>query len=426
MKSSSLRVLMNGRWVGSLNRQASGAIDFKYESSWLSFEHALPVSLSMPLREDRFIGAPVIAVFDNLLPDNHHIRQRIAARMRASGTDAYNLLMAVGRDCVGALQFIPENEPILPVDSFSGIPLEETDIAKIILDLGRIPLGVDAEFRISLAGAQEKTALLWHQGKWHKPLGSTPTTHILKPQIGRLPSGPDFTHSVENEYLCLKIVQAFGLPVASAHIQIFDGQKVLVVERFDRHWTQDGRLIRIPQEDCCQALSVPSALKYECDGGPGVLKILGLLKESDTPEEDRITFLKAQIVFWLLSATDGHGKNFSLTLFPEGRFRLAPLYDILSTQLQVDQGGLKKVKMAMALGDNRHYKVDEIRPRHFMQTAQKAGMDVIAVKKWMTHVFNSADDVLTSVESELPHDFPQELVKSIFSGLRRRLRLIHE
>jgi serine/threonine-protein kinase HipA len=158
-----LNVFLNGRLVGRLRRQASGAIDFQYDDSWLAWEQAFPVSLSLPLREDRFLGDPVIAVFDNLLPDNDQIRRRLAERVRAGGYDAYSLLAAVGRDCVGALQFLPDGADPGPAGGIAGRPVEDKEIAGILGDLKRTPLGVDesGEFRISLAGAQEKTALLY-------------------------------------------------------------------------------------------------------------------------------------------------------------------------------------------------------------------------------------------------------------------------
>src|ERR1700730_15581871 len=162
-----LNVFLNGRFVGRLRRQASGAIDFEYDGMWLACEHAFPVSLSLPLREDRFVGDPVVAVFDNLLPDDEQIRRRLAERVRAEGYDAYSLLAAVGRDCVGALQFLPDGDAPGPVGGLSGRPITDTEIADILRDLKRTPLGVDEseEFRISLAGAQEKTALLYWQDK---------------------------------------------------------------------------------------------------------------------------------------------------------------------------------------------------------------------------------------------------------------------
>src|SRR5258705_1569953 len=103
-----LNVFLNGRLVGHLRRQPSGAVDFQYASTWLAWEHSLPVSLSLPLREDRFSGDPVIAVFDNLLPDNIEVRRRLAERTHAQGSDPFSLLFTIGRDCVGALQFLPD------------------------------------------------------------------------------------------------------------------------------------------------------------------------------------------------------------------------------------------------------------------------------------------------------------------------------
>ena len=164
------------------------------------------------------------------------------------------------------------------------------------------------------------------------PRGTTATTHILKPQIGQLPNGIDLTNSVENEYLCLKLAAALGLPAANVEIIDFAGKRALVVERFDRQWTRDMRLLRLPQEDCCQCCNSPSR-KYESEGGPGMRDITALLKGSDTPEVDLQIFFKAQIVFWnTLARPDGHAKNFSVRLAPGGRYRLALLHDIISTQ----------------------------------------------------------------------------------------------
>ena len=91
-----LNVFLNGRIVGVLRREATGAIDFQYATEWRDWEHTLPVSLSLSLREDRYIGAPVINVFDNLFPDDDVIRKRVAERVGAGGTDAYSLLAALG------------------------------------------------------------------------------------------------------------------------------------------------------------------------------------------------------------------------------------------------------------------------------------------------------------------------------------------
>jgi serine/threonine-protein kinase HipA len=379
-----LNVFLNSRLVGRLNREASGAIDFCYDLAWLDWKHALPVSLSLPLREDRYIGAPVAAVFENLLPDGDMLRRRIAERVHADGADAYSLLGAVGRDCVGALQFLPEGQEPGPAGAIDGRPVDDDEIARLLGELAAAPLGLgeDEDFRISIAGAQEKTALLRWKNHWYKPSGTTATTHIFKPQIGRLPNGIDLSCSVDNEFFCLKLTAALGLPSAEVEIADFGGKRVLVVERFDRRWTRDGRLLRLPQEDCCQALSVPPSLKYEADGGPGIPGILNLLNGSDDPTADRHRVLKALVVFWLLGATDGHAKNFSIFLGPGGRFSATPLYDVVSAQPSLDAGEIRRnqMKLAMAVGDNRHYVIDGITPRHFVQTAAKAGIAASAVR----------------------------------------------
>lgn len=425
-----LNVFLNGRLVGRLQRQTSGAIDFAYDRTWLDWEHALPVSLSLPLREDRYIGDPVIAVFDNLLPDNDQIRRRLAERVGAAGNDVYSLLAAVGRDCVGALQFLTDGEESGPVGGISGRPLKDKEIADILGDLKRTPLGVDEskEFRISLTGAQEKTALLRWQDKWQVPHGTTATTHILKPEIGTLPNGINLTQSIENEHLCMRLTEAFGLPTAKTQMLEFSGKRALVVERFDRHWTSDGRLLRLPQEDCCQALSVPPARKYESQGGPGIGDILELLKASDDPKADQRTFLKAQILYWLIGATDGHAKNFSIYLLPGGRFRLTPLYDVMSTQPNMDAGQIQKnrVKLAMAVGDKRHYAINTIMPRHFLQTAIRSSLPADVVVDIFNEIYTSAAHAIDTALAQMPGNFPQALSKSIISSMQRRLHLIEQ
>ena len=422
-----LNVLLNGRVVGVLRRATSGAIDFQYDQRWLDWENTFAVSLSLPLREDRYIGDPVTAVFDNLLPDNDEIRNTIAARQHAEGTDAYSLLSAIGRDCVGALQFVPADEDPGKAGDIDATPASDEQIAKRLSNLAAAPLGIDTDkgFRISIAGAQEKTAYLYWKKNWHVPHGSTPTTHIFKPQIGLL-GGHDLTQSVENEYLCMQIIQALGMPVARTQINDFGNKRTLVVERFDRLWTKDNRLLRVPQEDCCQALSVPPTRRYESQGGPGILGVLEFLKGSDTPDQDRTHFLKAQIVFWLLAATDGHAKNFSVALYPGGGFRLTPLYDVLSVQHLLDNGQLRRnqTKLAMAVGDNRHYRLHEIMPRHFAQTATTAGMPVADVQAVFDELAADMPGAIDTVCNALPDGFPYPIRDSIAAGAHQRLKLI--
>jgi serine/threonine-protein kinase HipA len=423
-----LNVFLNGRLVGVLRRESTGAIDFQYALEWLDWRGTFPISLSLPLREDRYIGTPVTNVFDNLLPDNDAIRRRVAERVGADGTDAYSMLAALGHDCVGALQFLPDGMDPGPPGSVEGKPVSDEDIAGIIENLAAAPLGLgeDEDFRISIAGAQEKTALLRKGGGWFKPIGTAATTHILKPQIGRLPNGIDLSNSVENEYLCLKLLQAFGVPAAQAKIADFGERRTLIVERFDRLLARDGRLLRLPQEDICQALSVPPTRKYEADGGPGMREIVELLKGSDTPDEDIATFLRTCILFWLIGATDGHAKNFSIFLNPGGRFRMTPLYDVLTAQPSLDTGQIprKKFKLAMSVGKNRHYSVPDIMPRHFLQAADIAGVGTPVMRRIFDDIAENVEKQADEVIMSLPRGFPEQLVDAVKSAIGKRAALL--
>jgi len=424
-----LRVLLNNHLMGRLTKEPGGAIAFHYDENWLSDDNAIPVSLSLPLREDAFKGKPVAAVFENLLPDSDALRKLIAEKVGAKGADAYSLLSQIGRDCVGALQFVPEGEDAIDETSrVNGEILSEKEIENLLNNLARTPLGLerDQDFRISVAGAQEKTALLRHKGKWLKPHGTTPTTHILKTQIGTLQNGIDLSNSVENEYYCLKLMAAFGLPVNRAEIMVFGKTKALVIERFDRKRTDGGRLLRVPQEDACQALSCPPSQKYQNQGGPGMVDILRLLKGADTPAEDQAAFLKSQILFWLMGATDGHAKNFSVFLGAGGRFRLTPLYDVLTAQPSLDNRQIerKQMKLAMSVGDNRHYKIEEIKGKHFIQTAERAGLPGRLAEETLAEVARAAERAMNTTEEQLPPDFPQRIRISVKAALSSRLRKI--
>lgn len=428
-KHAPLRVLLNNRLVGHLNKESGGAIDFCYDETWLGWENAIPVSLSLPLREDGYKGEPVVAVFENLLPDSNNLRKMVAAKVGADGTDAYSLLSQIGRDCVGALQFMPDDAGDVPNPAgIAGEVIGDQDIEILLKNLSRVPLGLteNEEFRISVAGAQEKTALLWHEGKWLKPHGTTPTTHIFKTRIGTLQNGIDLSNSIENEYYCLKLLDAFGLPVNVAEIRAFGETKALVIERFDRQMTKDGRLLRIPQEDFCQALSCPPTKKYQNEGGPGMADILDRLKASDTPADDQKKFLKAQILFWLIGATDGHAKNFSVFLGAGGTFSLTPFYDVLTAQPSLDARQIerKQMKLAMFAGDGRHYRIDEIQGRHFVQTTGRAGLPGALAIEALEEVAKAANGAMEAVAKQLPKGFPEEIHASVLQGFTTRLRRI--
>lgn len=427
-----LNVWMNGLLVGEWALTRSGET-FAYHDSWLNHSQARPLSLSLPFLPGNaaYRGAVINAYFDNLLPDSDAIRRRLAQRYRLSDSASFTLLAALGRDCVGALQLLPEDETPQNLQRITGEPLSEADIATLLRQTVQAcwpgQMARDTDLRLSIAGAQEKTALLYHAGHWQSPLGSTPTTHILKLPLG-LVGGmqADMRSSVENEWLCAQLVAAFGLPVARCDIARFEEQKVLVVERFDRRLSADNSwLIRLPQEDLCQATGTPPHLKYQSDGGPGMARILDILAGSENSEVDRRQFFKTQVVFWLLAATDGHAKNFSLFHLPGGRYRATPLYDILSAHPVIGHGAgqiaPQKAKLAMAVrGQSNHYLIDRIQPRHWLAQARSSGLTEAWAKDLLSELADSTSEVLQAVERNLPPDFPADVAKAIFGGIRRQ------
>ncbi len=420
-----LNVFLNARRVGLLQQTDPGAISFAYDRDWLAFDHAMPVSISLPLSDATWRGYRVINVFENLLPDGGHVRRNIAERLGAEGVDAFSLLAVIGRDCVGALQFLAEGEDPGLAGEVRGDPVSEADIAELIRRLRVNPLGLDSDdqdFRISIAGAQDKTALLKTEGVWRRPVGTTATTHILKPAIGVIHHDIDLTEGVQNEFVCLKLCKALGLKVAEAEIDSFEDQLVLSVTRFDRFWTGDGRLLRLPQEDFCQALAAPSARKYQRDGGPGILPILDRLKESDRPEADRLAFFRAQMVFWLIGAIDGHAKNCSIQLRPGGRFILAPLYDVISAQPIVDDGRMSRnrFKLAMSVGDNNRYQIMQMARRHFDQSARTAGLPKGAVEQLCSELEAAMPQALETITGLADNTVPASLIESILAGVETR------
>ncbi|WP_425856350.1 type II toxin-antitoxin system HipA family toxin [Aeromonas veronii] len=429
---ANLAVYMNGYRVGTFTKTTSGAHQFQYHESWLAQPGSRPISLSMPLRHQAYRGDEAYNFFDNLLPDNTEVRNRVVARYQAASTQPFDLLSCIGQDSVGALQLVTEGHDFPDVRRIDYKALSDDELEQILTSYkSGIPLGMvreQEEFRISIAGAQEKTALLYIDDRWYLPLNATPTTHIIKLPIGKIESHSysiDLSQSVENEYLCTLIAKEFGLPVPHCFMMQVGQVKALAVERFDRRYAADRSwIMRLPQEDFCQVLNVPSARKYENHGGPGITDIMKTLLGSATPEQDRYLFMKSQVLFWLLAATDGHAKNFSVFIEPEGRFRLTPFYDILSVYPVFGGRGLNrrdaKLAMGLASSKGKKYAIEQIFPRHFFQTAKAVGFERSAMEEILTELANSVDDVIERVTQQLPAGFPDTISSTILEGLKTR------
>ena len=427
--SRTLSVWTNGQRVGTWTFNRRGEHSLQYDSEWMNSPAGRPLSLSLPFTgEVALKGDRVRNFFDNLLPDSETIRLRIATRFKTEGAEAFDLLQAIGRDCVGAVQLLGEDESPTDVHSIMGTPLSESEIESLLVQTTRSgPMGNvedQADLRISLAGAQEKAALLWHQGQWMRPHGSTPTTQILKLPIGMVGHRQaDFSTSVENEWLCMNLLAEFGLPVVKTEILTFGGQKVLSVERFDRQLHSSGEwIMRLPQEDFCQVMGVPSHLKYESDGGPGLRDLACVLKGSVQAEQDLTTLLTTQLIFWMLAAPDGHAKNFSIRVLPQGRYQLTQLYDVMSIWPVEGNGpnqfSMTRAKMAMAiLGKSKHYLFKDIQRRHFNNMAGKC-FDRIDAEEVIGRVLESTPIAIEVMESRMPKGFPDWIAESVFNGLK--------
>jgi serine/threonine-protein kinase HipA len=442
-----LVVWMNGQRVGTWGHTRTGRDSFRYDPDWVTSPFARNLSLSLPITagDSRLTGPEVGYYFDNLLPDHPRLRERLRQRYDLGSTAAFELLSAIGRDCVGAVQLLPrDTEPT----GWNTIQSEAWTDEQVERHLRQVPLtgpfaaaGTEGleDFRISIAGVQEKTALLRVGDQWHRPVGATPTTHILKLPMGAAGLPFDVNDSVENEWLCATILRELGLPVARTEIATFGEQKVLVVERFDRRWQGvDGDpyapgftppaqawVARLPQEDFCQATGTPADRKYESSGGPGIPQVLEILARSEQPARDRLTFALAQLAFWLLAAIDGHAKNFSIHHGRNG-FSLTPLYDVLSAWPFIGHGPrklpLQDVKLAMALrGRRTHYLLREIQPRHFSDFVRSLGDT--GAEAAMLKMAEEVKPALARVEASLPGSFPEPLWDSTRKGVLGQLHI---
>lgn len=427
-KMRSLNIYLNTALIGVLKKSGGGEISFEYNEEWISDGFA--ISRSFPLQEGLYKGEDASRYFDNLLPDNDNIKKIVAIKFGAESTRPFDLLAVIGKDCVGALSFLPaEDEQIIDFQ-MEYSPLKDKEIAKRLRGLGSsTPLGMDEQdFRISIAGVQEKTAFLDIDGKWQEPYGLTPTTHIFKTSIGALGKEISFEDSIDNEWASLFIMKKMGLPVCEASIKEFEDQRALVIKRFDRKWRDyqgSEILLRIPQEDFCQALNISPYKKYQSEGGPGIIDIANFLMASKN-EADRINFFKAIIIFDLLYATDGHGKNFSIFLEKDG-FRLTPFYDVMSGYFlyKREKAALQKLKLAMKVGDSGHYDFKRINKRHYLETAKLCGINDEMFNKIMDEL-NNAYLSLNILDNELDPLLNKETLNIILEGMEIRAKVLFE
>jgi serine/threonine-protein kinase HipA len=348
-----LAALLGGREVGRVRQDQRGRLTFTYDDRWRRRRDAYPLSLSMPLAAAEHGHAVVEAFLWGLLPDNSHILDRWGRRFRVSARSAFALLANVGEDCAGAVQFVrPERLDVLL--GVAPAPVRWLDAAAV------------AERLRALRG----DASAWRQpgdtGQFSLAAGRMPTTHILKPPTG------DLDGHVENEHFCLALARELGLPAAASEVMRFDDEVAIVIERYDR-LRREGAILRVHQEDVCQALGVPPMKKYESEGGPGARQTVELLRaHSSARDEDVNRLVDALALNWLIAGPDAHAKNYSVLLGAAGRMRLAPLYDLASA-LPYPQLDKRRMTLAMKLGGE--YRLHAIGPRQWRKLATELHLD---------------------------------------------------
>lgn len=426
MTANELTAVMNGMAIGTVTRERSGRLHFEYASEWRHHPDAIPLSLSMPLIRTTHPHATIDAFLWGLLPDNEQTLARWASRFHISARNAFGLLAHIGEDCAGAVQFVPPDRLKAlqnPADDDIGW-LDEADIGERLRALRQDPsatrLAAD-HGQFSLAGAQPKTALLWRDGRWGVPAGRTPTTHILKPPVAA------FDGHAENEHFCLVLARRLGLPVAQSELRRFDGEPAIVVTRFDRV-EQRGQLLRVHQEDLCQALAIPPTRKYQSDGGPGPLAVIDILRtHSSAPSRDVDTFIDALAFNWLIAGTDAHAKNYALLLGHAGRIRLAPLYDLGSA---LPYPSLRQDKLAMAMKIGNTYRLRDIRRPQWESLLRHAKVDIEAGLARLTGITaalpDHANDLARSMRDDgFNHPILQQLPTMLANSAREKgLRLV--
>jgi serine/threonine-protein kinase HipA len=322
-----LKVLYHDELAGELHQTDTGRLSFVYNQAWLRSGKRRAISYSLPLREEAFDERECIGFFGGLLPEENN-RDIIAKNLGITSKNDFAMLKEIGGECAGAISLIEQGTEITNQEARYKY-VSEAELEELLLKLPQAPLLAGMrEIRLSLAGAQNKLAIFKDEKGFALPLNEAPSSHILKPY------SPHFPTLVENEAYCLWLAAECGLPSAEAEIVTIGEQRCLQIKRYDRR-TEDNHVMRLHQEDFCQALGISSRLKYQNEGGPSLKSCFTLLRgASAQPARDLITLFEASIFNYLIGNNDAHGKNFSLLYSPiEQRFsaRLAPLYDLVCT-----------------------------------------------------------------------------------------------
>ena len=394
-----LNVQYDRELVGQLIQDDGGQMTFKYDASWLGKPEPIALSRSLPLREETFTQKECRGFFGGTLPEEDN-RKVIARILGISDKNDFAMLEQIGGECAGAISFLPEDEEI-PDDDDRYRDLADAELAKILRELPRRPLmaGQDG-IRLSLAGAQDKIAVRIDDGKISIPRGSAPSSHVLKPAIDT------YEGVVFNEAFCMALARTGGLNAAPVDIGKVEDIDYLLVERYDRIRDGQANIRRLHQEDFCQALGIPSEIKYQSEGGPSLVNCFDMIRDaSSAPALDLIAMLDAVIFNLLIGNHDAHAKNFSLLYMPDRSIRLAPLYDLVSTVYYEELTN----KMAMKIGKQPESAL--IRPKDVDQFAADAGLGAALARARIPALANRLLEEIRGIDK--PNPVSEDVAKLI-------------
>jgi serine/threonine-protein kinase HipA len=420
--TESLLVLLDETIVGTVVRLQAGKLRFDYSDEYRHRLNPTPLSVAMPVQVRSHPDHVIRPWLWGLLPDNDAVVARWARHFHVSSSPFSLLGTPIGEDCAGAVRFAPPEEIDRVLARPGGVAwLDEGNVAQRLRELRNDStawLGESFAGQFSLAGTQAKTALLFRDGRWGVPSGSTPTTHILKPAVA------GFDDHDLNEHLCLDAARRAGLVAVRTNVVRFGDESAVVVYRYDRI-APGGQIVRVHQEDLCQALGTPPSRKYHNEGGPGPADIAKLLRQVMSPQvaDDAVRrFADALIWNWLIAGTDAHAKNYSL-LLADNQVRLAPLYDIASALPYGTHE--RKLRFAMKIGgDDRVFPYRNTWPG----AARDLGLDAEALVARVRELASLAPGAFADAAEapeirELDRPLPSRLVDLVSARALRCLRL---
>ncbi|MCG6228318.1 HipA domain-containing protein [Vibrio furnissii] len=396
----------NNMLVGQFVQQSKTYCSFSYSDEWLAYDSAFPISLSLPLVKGECSSFKALNFIHNLLPDLKEERLSLAQSVGVQSNDAFNLLSKVGHDCTGSISFTESRQ--IPNIGWEYREISTSELNDLVIQRKSF-LPFFGEYRPCISGTQRKTTLTRLNDKWYVPQGKSISSHIIKypmDAIAQSNSILDMSSSVENEFICTQIAKELGFNVPNMEIITTEsGAKALAVKRFDRCFG-DGVVTRRHQEDFCQIFGVPEHQKYQSENNLGVSKIVDVLSLSAERKANNHDFFKFMVLQCLLGATDGHLKNFSVHIAPNGHYKLAPFYDLLSAYPAVGATGLnkRKLKLAMGLKASRGYKypINKICLRHIEQTANQFGIGNTNCHEIVSAFLAQFSSALSSVDNRFP------------------------